>query len=86
MKYSIVTLLLMVICCLGAQSSYAYPFQTIIEPKCSECNGHGFNENFWGQRIRCKNCGGDGKTFRWWLVVVLGVVWYFGQNGQNDKK
>ena len=76
MKHSIITLMLMVSLCLYTKSSYAYPFQALIEPRCSECNGHGFTQNFWGQRIRCENCGGDGKTFRWWLAVVLGVMWW----------
>ena len=68
-----------------SKSSYAYPFQPLIEPKCSECEGHGYTEGFWGQRIRCENCGGDGKTFRWWLAVVLGVMWY-ATFCKKDKK
>ena len=68
--------MLMSFLCLSAKPSHAYPLQHLIEPKCSECNGRGVIENFWGERIRCKNCGGDGKTFRWWLAIVLGVMWY----------
>ena len=76
MKHSIIALMLMASLCLFSKSSYAYPGKALIEPKCSECDGHGFTEGFWGQRIRCENCGGDGKTFRWWLAVALVVMWY----------
>lgn len=68
--------MLMVPLFLCAKTSNAYPFQAVIEPKCSECGGRGTIENFWGERIRCKNCSGDGRTFRWWLAIVLGVMWY----------
>lgn len=80
-------MVLMAICCLGTQQSYAglprNPFKN-----CPECKGKGRVENWYGGLERCENCGGDGKVCNWYFFVVAGFLLYvFYQNAKGkDKK
>lgn len=89
MKHILFALMLMGMLCFSAKTTGAYPLENLIEPKCSVCNGRGFSEDFWGGRIACKNCGGDGKTFRWWMagivVVMLILIGYEKQAQEKGK-
>ncbi len=71
MKRSAVTVALMVICCLVAQSSYALPGLT---KTCPECRGRGGSESWYGGQSRCENCGGDGKVCNWFGVITIAVL------------
>ena len=76
MKKSVVTLALMVACCLGFQSARALP-----KPfkKCPDCGGTGRVENWYGRLESCKNCGGDGEVCNWLgvacLIVLVSAAW-----------
>ena len=73
MKRSAVILVLMAVCCLGTQSSYALlpkdPFK-----RCPDCHGTGRVETWYGGREKCEKCGGDGKVCDWRFVLVLIIL------------
>lgn len=86
MKKSLLVMVLMAICCLGTQQSYALPRNPF--KNCPECKGKGRVENWYGGLERCENCGGDGKVCNWYFFVVAGFLLYvFYQNAKGkDKK
>ena len=73
MKHSIIALMLMASLCLWAKSSYAYPLQSLIEPKCSECEGHGYTEVFGGSEFAVRTEVGMAKRLGggWQLLLSL---------------
>ena len=68
MKHPVKILLLIAICCLGFQSSYAMPKFT---KKCPDCGGSGRVENAFGWPSTCDNCGGDGKVCNWLTIIMF---------------
>ena len=71
MKHSIVTLLLMMICCLGAQSLYALPTKPF--KKCPDCRGRGLVETWYGGIEKCDNCDGDGEVCDWVFFMLIAL-------------
>ncbi len=82
MKYFIIVILMVGFIFL-TKTSYALPRFT---KQCSECKGRGYSVGFFGGRIPCENCGGDGETFNWWwgaFIPLFFAVKYF--NGDSKK-
>ena len=79
MKSFVAVFIVAIMCCVCSQSAYAFKPENFIFKRCSACEGRGGSVGWFGERVRCEKCGGDGKVVSVWgtiLVVAFGVYTY----------
>lgn len=74
MKLSVSFLIFAIICCVCSRPVYAFNPRAFIFKTCSVCEGHGGTIGWYGNRVPCEKCGGDGKVFSIWGTIFVAAV------------